>query len=125
KLGTFPFPHDAPDGGTGFVLMGSQAYKDLTAANRPDPDFIIPNGLIVPSGSVCFANTPENASFFINSCLTVPATPPAGITPTASGLPAPGCGASPGFTSCSGTCVNTQTNTANCGTCGHACGAGI
>jgi FG-GAP-like repeat len=33
------------------------------------------------------------------------------------------CVCNSGYTSCSGTCVNTQTDVNNCGTCSHACGA--
>jgi Stigma-specific protein, Stig1/HYDIN/CFA65/VesB-like, Ig-like domain len=118
-LGEFPFPHDAPFGSQ-FVLIGTQAFKDLTA--RPDPDFLIPAGLVVPGGSVCFRNTPENVFFTINSCLTVPAMS-VPITPTASGLP-PVTTCPVNFVQCNGVCVSLQLNEANCGMCGHACGTG-
>jgi hypothetical protein len=34
------------------------------------------------------------------------------------------CGCTTGLTSCSGSCVNTQTNNSNCGACGNACADG-
>jgi hypothetical protein len=118
-LGEFSFPHDAPFG-SAFVLIGTQAYKDLT--NRPDPDFLIPAGLVVPGGQVCFRNSLENIFFTINSCLTVPMMSQA-ITPTASGLPRVTTCPS-GFVQCSNVCVSLQLNEANCGMCGRACAAG-
>jgi hypothetical protein len=73
------------------VLIGTQAYKDLTSA--PDPDIIMPANLMPTNGKVCFKNI-AGSGFDVALCLTygsftgateqastgnAPALPPTGI----------------------------------------------
>lgn len=68
QTGEFRFTANAPDAPNGFVLIGTTAFRDV--ATMPDPDIIIPAGLIRPNaGRVCFRNTPENESFIIDECV--------------------------------------------------------
>jgi mono/diheme cytochrome c family protein len=68
ETGSFRFPENPPDAPNQFVLVGTAAFRDLAA--MPDPDVLIPAGLIRPgAGRVCFRNTPENLSFEINECV--------------------------------------------------------
>jgi hypothetical protein len=71
QVGEFIFPSNPPDDCNVFgqsVLVGTQAYADLTSA--PNPDFIIAPGIIPDSGKVCFKNTPSNSFFPISLCLS-------------------------------------------------------
>jgi cytochrome c peroxidase len=56
--GEFAFTSNAPNTLNRFVLLGTQAFKDLT--NQPDPDIIIPPLIRAGSGRVCFRSNPRN-----------------------------------------------------------------
>jgi hypothetical protein len=65
----FPFNPSSNCALTGqSVLIGTQAYANLTSA--PDPDFIMPAGIMPDSGKVCFRSTPNNQVFPMALCLS-------------------------------------------------------
>lgn len=60
QTGVFDFPSDPPSGNLS-VLIATQAFADLPGA--PTPDFILPAGLLQPTGGkVVFAANPDNAA---------------------------------------------------------------
>ena len=70
ETGSFQFPSNPLDDCVNFTnrsaLIGTQAYADLTTG--PDPDFIMPAGLLPESGKVCWKGLPNG--FSVTMCLT-------------------------------------------------------
>jgi hypothetical protein len=70
ETGSFQFPSNPADDCITFTnrsaLIGTQAYADLTTG--PDPDFIMPAGLLPESGKVCWKGLPAGLS--VTMCLT-------------------------------------------------------
>jgi mono/diheme cytochrome c family protein len=75
QTATFAFTADAPNTPNRYVLIGTQAFKDLT--NQPDPDIIIPALLRSGSGKVCFRANPANPNAFGVDCIAYGNFPPA------------------------------------------------
>jgi hypothetical protein len=70
QVGQFIIPANPPSNCGLFgqsVLIGTQAYKDLTSA--PDPDIIMPANLMPTNGKVCFKNI-AGSGFDVALCLT-------------------------------------------------------
>lgn len=75
------------------------------------------------NGSICNETTPQQcASGFCvgGDCCESACTAPHATGTCAGGACTLTCNT--GFTACNGNCVDTQTDTNNCGRCGHACG---
>ena len=76
KTGEFLFTANAPDGENRFVLIGTQAFKNLTS--QPDPDIIIPALIKSPSGKVCFRSNDANTNaFLVADCIAYGSFPAA------------------------------------------------
>jgi hypothetical protein len=58
--GEHAFTTNAPNTLNRFVLLGTQAFKDLP--NQPDPEIIIPPLIRAGSGRVCFRSNPRNTN---------------------------------------------------------------
>lgn len=68
QTGEFAFTANPPNALNRYVLVGTQAFKDLTS--QPDPDILIPAGLIkAGSGRVCFRSNRNNPNTVFADCI--------------------------------------------------------
>jgi cytochrome c peroxidase len=76
KTGEFKFTANAPNMPNRFILIGTQAFANLT--NQPDPDIIIPALIKTGSGRVCFRSNDANTNAFqIAECVAYGSFPAA------------------------------------------------